>query len=218
MTIINVLVICSKPNGVDFNFQQNKELIQKMCNEDIFEDIKFDFIDRIYNNKNYQEDIFNIYEKTYDIIWFAGCNILSWLFDMNNIQSIIQQTIHILRTNGKIIFTESPMYVKLYSLNPNSKYLTLSIENLATQTYKFNSDDLSNILKEWNSNFLLNYDSNINPEYKYYTILDIKGGNNNKKRKNKTHKNKIHKNKIHKNKIHKNKTHKNKKRKNKKHK
>ena len=49
MEEINILVICSNPNGVDFNFPQNKELIKKMCNKDI----KYDFIDVKYNDKKY---------------------------------------------------------------------------------------------------------------------------------------------------------------------
>ena len=200
MEEINILVICSNPNGVDFNFPQNQELIKKMCNKDI----KYDFIDVKYNDKKYQEEIFNFGEKTYDIIWFAGCNMLNWLFDTNNVQSIIQQIKYILRPNGKIIFTESPNYVKVYSAKPYNKYLTVPIENLGTHSNKINGFDNSDILQEWNSNFLLNYSPTTNPEYQYYTILDTKGG------KNKFHKNKFHKNKSHKNKSRKNKSRKNK--------
>ena len=176
MKVNNVLVICSNPNGADFNFPQNKELIQKMCDEDI----KYDFIDQNYNSKSYQKEIFNLCEKSYDLIWFSGCNILKWLFEMNNVQSIIQQTKYILRSNGKIIFTESPNYVKHYNANPNNKYLTVPIEYLGTHSNKFHEEDISSVLQEWNMNFLLNYYPTTNPEYQYYTMLDTKGGRKNK--------------------------------------
>ena len=115
------LVVCSKPNGADFK-AFNTQLSNIFATQ-----FNYDFIDAIYepSPKYFPEDI--DMTKKYDIIWFAGCNMLSWVFgsDSSSIENKYLELEHfekiltILKddcmsslsdlqpsTRGKIIFTE----------------------------------------------------------------------------------------------------------------
>jgi len=67
-----VLVICSRPKGRDFNDPLNVKVKELFGDNPVYT-----FCDGIENK-------FPIYpisnDKIYDFIWFAGCNILSHLF------------------------------------------------------------------------------------------------------------------------------------------
>jgi len=125
-----VLVICSRPKGRDFNNPLNVKVKELFGDNPVYT-----FCDGIENK-------FPIYpisnDKIYDFIWFAGCNILSHLFlDFDFTTTKIK---NILKIGGKIFFTESKEYkIEYIKKEPNT--LTVPISILLQHQSKFRQDD-----------------------------------------------------------------------------
>ena len=71
-----VLVICSDPSGKDFNHSKNQNLKEIFGNDPIYtfcNGLKNRFPSCPENN-----------DRIYDFIWFAGCNIISYILSKSN--------------------------------------------------------------------------------------------------------------------------------------
>lgn len=111
---MKVLVVCSnKENNMssdlvdntnDFNQPLNKEIINKFKTKDD-ETIDFTFC----NGPRMFPD--NCLKEKYDVIWFAGCNIISWIIDK---EETIVKIFNNLNDDGIFLFTESTGNVDKY--------------------------------------------------------------------------------------------------------
>ena len=106
--VLDVLICCSSTKGgfLDAIKPENKSLIKTL-------QMNFFPIKKRYRmcfltgteGDNYPEDIKKICKRDkFDIIWFAGCNFLTWIFGKNsiNLKSIRRH----LKTRGIFCFSE----------------------------------------------------------------------------------------------------------------
>jgi hypothetical protein len=114
-----VLVVCSDEHGSDFLNQQNQDMIKKLANGLA---PVYDFL----NGEHAFPD--NLPDKQYDLIWFAGCNMLAWIFPELDLSGTIKKLEQSLNAEGNIIFTESLKYVK--HTNAKTTNLSLGLEDL----------------------------------------------------------------------------------------
>ena len=118
---INVLVICSNPSLKDFPKEIKKP--NNILNRLSLSESEFKFT----YTKNFPTDVEHQEHKTFDIIWFAGCNVLKWIFNNNGTITItdrIKLVYNILKDNGKVIFTENTGYIRKYSPENENKIST----------------------------------------------------------------------------------------------
>ena len=107
--IIKVLVVCSsdKDTATDFNIQQEsiseviiKNYVSSTNNPD--PQIDFEFMNKIEGVQfpdNVKED------SKYDVMWFAGCNLIQWVFQEP--EKTKEVFVSNLNDDGFVIFTES---------------------------------------------------------------------------------------------------------------
>ena len=120
---INVLVICSNPSLKDFpkEIKKPNNILNRLSLSESESEFKFTY------TKNFPTDVEHQEHKTFDIIWFAGCNVLKWIFNNNGTISItdrIKLVYNILKDNGKVIFTENTGYIRKYSPENENKIST----------------------------------------------------------------------------------------------
>jgi len=110
------LVVCS----IDINTNSTFNKYRKAVEQHLDINFKADntkFIDIINNKKAFPRDVCpdgGTFAK-YDVIWFAGCNMLSWLGFSDNPElykslNCLQQICH---ENTLIVFTEAPKKIEV---------------------------------------------------------------------------------------------------------
>ena len=158
---MDVLVICSGIEGTDFNLPKNKELFNYLH----VVEPNHTFMD-MNTGSSFPDSLEEQVKKDirYDVIWFAGCNVFSWIFhgDVSRSQQILYDG---LKPNGKIVITENAGLIQKL-INPllltNKKYtLTVTIEQLYNSRSsnlllnKMPQDGFNIFLQEWNTKFNL---------------------------------------------------------------
>jgi SAM-dependent methyltransferase len=126
-----VLVICSSPEGSDFNKVLNNNL--KLL---FGPNPNYTFCDGNFIRHAGKSLVLNAFpacpfENTkYDFVWFAGCNLIHDLFRAGSELISLEKLKNILEPNGYFIFTESEKYVDRYSTLGSSLTLPLEIIDL----------------------------------------------------------------------------------------
>jgi hypothetical protein len=161
--VLDVLICCSSTKGgfLDAIKPENKNLIKTL-------QMNFFPIKKRYRmcfltgteGDNYPEDIKKICKRDkFDIIWFAGCNFLTWIFGKNsiNLKSIRRH----LKTRGIFCFSESTGLIK-YHKNLNNYRKSSDLGLLVSFKEMLNHPVLANQgidKKEWETNFNKYYSS-----------------------------------------------------------
>ena len=118
-----VLVICSSPDGVDYPAKDNQDILNSVLGKE--------FTPTFLpggESKSFPEDL-PPGKHQFDLIFFAGCNTLESLFQRSrNKKGVIDRLPLLLKKDGRIIFSESPSYVK--KLGEQGHGRTLTIEGL----------------------------------------------------------------------------------------
>jgi hypothetical protein len=123
----HILVICSSPSGVDFNFPVNQQLKSQLFGHNP--------IYTFCNGPDMMFPEFPIYfGQQYDFIWFAGCNLILNIFPVmtnddklfnQKLKSNIDKLKQILKPNGYLFFTEAPKLKMKYGLSPDQSLTVL---------------------------------------------------------------------------------------------
>lgn len=177
--VMDILVICSGLQGADFNLPKNKELFNYLYT------IKPNYT---FMNAGTGSSFPGSLEKQvtkgiqYDAIWFAGCNVFSWIFRSNALQAL-QILYDGLKPDGKIVITENiGLIQKLInpSLLTDIKYtLTITLEQLYyahsnnLRLNKMPQDEFNIFTQEWNTKFNL-VKSNESEPLNYVHYVKIK--------------------------------------------
>ena len=143
-----VLVVCSDLNGRDYQRPENMDMLNKLAPgfEPTFlngETKDQEFPDYLIGKGNLT--------KFYDIVLFAGCNRLDWLFTTTNTSLGLEQLIRVLKDTGKVIFVEGNNYKNSRGTRENGKLLgnglTMEIKSIdVTPGYETLRQ---NIINEW---------------------------------------------------------------------
>ena len=167
-----ILVVCSRLDGNDFNKSLNNNLKILFGANPIYRFCDGKRIDNSFPNCP-NGDI------KYDFIWFAGCNLIQNLFNNENKLVVLEKIRNSLKLNGYVVFTEVENYVKRYK--PIDYSLTVSIEmiNIHSQLAgTFNPKISAFVIEYFRNNFQqINLDNHI-----VYQII-TEGGNLKKNRK-----------------------------------
>jgi hypothetical protein len=144
-----VLVICSSPEGRDFPSEDNQIMLKKLLGEDYIPEF-------LGGSGQYPEDLPT--GKTFDVILFAGCNVLIWLFgEDGNHETGMDNLSSVLNDDGVIIFVEGKNYVKHYSGEGhyNQHSLSIPITSISLKGRYFNdrSELKEEIINSWNKYF-----------------------------------------------------------------
>ena len=109
--IFHVLVVCSDSSRNNSDYNSFKNFIStNFFNQTKKVDIKF--LNGSGETSNFPTGVsYKIYNQYFDIIWFAGCNVLEWIFGMD-IRNKINRAYDILKEDGIVVFTERLLYKK----------------------------------------------------------------------------------------------------------
>ena len=89
------------------------------------------------------------FNKKYDLIWFCGCNVLSW------IMSNYDLTFLALKNTKKVIFTETELYIKKVG-NPRYKGdICMKIDDYLKKEILY-VNRIKKVIKRFNSEFSIN--------------------------------------------------------------
>lgn len=105
-SVLTVLVVCSSPLGRDYPKQI--PLIQKTLGE---HKLEFIFLDGVHDfgwGKTFPGDL---QDFKLDVIWFSGCNVLTWIFDPKNTEEWRRLFVFKLKPGGIVFFTEALRYI-----------------------------------------------------------------------------------------------------------
>jgi hypothetical protein len=164
-----VLVVCSDNSGKDFPREENQIMLKKLLGDDFI----VEFMDR------YPENLPS--EHTFNAVLFAGCNVLTWLFN-NQIELGMEKLSNILKKDGIIIFVENQAYID--KLVNKSYSLSIPLEEM--KLHPVAKDDKTglkqNILNSWEKFFQLD----VMDKYFVYKLKTKEGGKSMPKRKIKT--------------------------------
>ena len=122
---IKVLIVCSGP-GMS-SYPKDKEKVLPFIKSYFgVSEIDEDYLTGMEEQENFPEDINQ--NVTYDAIWFAGCNVLSWIF--TNQTKVREAFENRLKRNGIIMFTEGSKYIEKFSDKEHKQYTPyMTIEN-----------------------------------------------------------------------------------------
>lgn len=162
-----VLVVCSSDNPdkkpiSDYNKPENQEMLSLLSNNNY----NPTFLNAINGGEKFPDGLINTKDRHYDIILFAGCNLLSWIFADRN--SSIQQLLRVLKDTGRVIFVESIGYIIKDKINiTKNKYsgLTISIDSMK---YAFDMGNNVYAHKSFYDYFYAYFDVSINNGYITY--------------------------------------------------
>jgi hypothetical protein len=181
-----VLVVCSNPNNPtsDFNDPLNQRL------RDAFgPDPEYEFCDKIINGCVFPDDLIFLGKSNFDIIWFAGCNLITNIFSDNH---VFEKLNYLMEPNGFIVFTETANYVNRYGLDPYVG-LTLPFSIIAQHTNRVRPNSISE--NQYND-FLRNYNEFFNDGFYYYNLKTSGGSPVRKRRKSKGQKKRQNRNRT----------------------
>ena len=134
-----VLVVCSYEKGRDY--QRSRDFISKNFYHE--QKVDYTFVDG-ENYDTYFPDyiVDEKYNNYFDMIWFAGCNKLQWLFGIsfkklfNTQQARIKRAYDTLKENGIVIFTEGPFFKRKRTGQSISSFgpdLSMTIDNMNSE-------------------------------------------------------------------------------------
>lgn len=167
---VKILVVCSNPRGGDFNINTEEREIFRKTFPLGDKEKEFFFMDPMYNDKMFPQDLVEFENFYFDFIWFAGCNLLFWIFDEEKLPETLERLREKLKDNGIIFFTEGPKYIKKTSGRKveNDQNLTINIGNMK---YEINMGE--GILANENNDFLdlwFQYFREVIEEDKFYYV------------------------------------------------
>ena len=134
-----VLVVCSSEKGRDY--QRSRHFIS----ENFYHEQKVDytFVDGETNETYFPDYIVDEkYNNYFDMIWFAGCNLLRWLFGISfkklfrTEQARIKRAYDTLKENGIVIFTEGPSFKRNRTGQSESSFgldYSMTIDNMISE-------------------------------------------------------------------------------------
>ena len=164
-----VLVVCSSPreragNPPDFMQVENQFMVRSLVGDD--------FVPTFMNEIDGTRFPTNIPDIKFDLVYFAGCNLLQHLFDPEA-PDAMGPLLRCLKDSGQVVFSESRGYVKKYGGEEQyrSRKLTVPIEMIATHSLSSlpAGSTLDPIVNEWNMRFELDSRSS----YVVYKRRDI---------------------------------------------
>lgn len=175
-----VLVICSGNSGTDFPKDENQIMLKKLLGDDFIAQ----FMDRYPENLPPEE-------KVFDAVLFAGCNVITWLFnDYNIVSDTIEKNLkekgmeklsRILKQDGIVIFVENQNYINKVATPGKSYSLSIPLEEM--KLLPMVKDDKTglkqDILKSWEKYFRID----VMKEYIVYKVKEQSGGKYKRKRK-----------------------------------
>ena len=175
-----VLVICSGNSGTDFPKDENQIMLKKLLGDDFIAQ----FMDRYPENLPPEE-------KVFDAVLFAGCNVITWLFnDYNIVSDTIEKNLkekgmeklsRILKQDGIVIFVENQNYINKVATPGKSDSLSIPLEEM--KLLPMVKDDKTglkqDILKSWEKYFRID----VMKEYIVYKVKEQSGGKYKRKRK-----------------------------------
>jgi SAM-dependent methyltransferase len=131
-TKIDVLVVCSlKPHKrrMTTDYGESHEFIFSHFYPEDNKTINVQFIETGDLKTQFPHDVMDqIYNDSFNMIWFAGCNCLQWIF-YYPVESI-KIAYKILKDDGIIIFTEGDHYKKQRTKIKNINNPTMKIQNM----------------------------------------------------------------------------------------
>ena len=164
----NVLVVCSVTSDRRItDYDESEQFISdNFYSED--KQVRTTFLDGIDKGTKFPHDVIDTkYNNYFDIIWFAGCNRLEWIFnskefvnDSNqqiNPRYSIQRAYDILKDTGVVIFTEIYGHKKQktdrtllsnWTKNITDMYLGPEIYNINEKGEDKNEEEIKNDTKE----------------------------------------------------------------------
>ena len=130
-------------------------------------------------------------EKVFDAVLFAGCNVITWLFnDYNIVSDTIEKNLkekgmeklsRILKQDGIVIFVENQNYINKVATPGKSYSLSIPLEEM--KLLPMVKDDKTglkqDILKSWEKYFRID----VMKEYIVYKVKEQSGGKYKRKRK-----------------------------------
>jgi hypothetical protein len=145
--IPEILIICSCPTCITFNQPNFQELLTAF----------YKGAKNITFFGTYPDDLPKLPEgKSFDLIVFAGCNVLEWLFN-KDYRTGIEQLVTVVKKDGRVIFVENSKYIERYGNATSKDYLpTIPIEHLAISagaSPHSNSEKAIGVKEAWNSVF-----------------------------------------------------------------
>lgn len=153
-SVFHVLVVCSDSSRKKSDYNLYKDFISK----NFFNKKKkpiITFLNGSGETFKFPEGVSSeIYNQYFDIIWFAGCNVLQSIFG-NNIGDKIKRAYDILKEDGIVVFTEKLLYKKtminkyfegeIFKDNP-----TMKIEHIINLKENYNqTDEIIDVFKNY---------------------------------------------------------------------
>ena len=134
-----VLVVCSSEKGRDY--QRSRDFISKNFYHE--QKVDYTFVDGETNETYFPDYIVDEkYNNYFDMIWFAGCNLLKWLFEISfeklfrTQQARIKRAYDTLKENGIVIFTEGPSFKRNRTGQSESSFgldYSMTIDNMISE-------------------------------------------------------------------------------------
>ena len=140
-----VLVVCSSEKGGDYEMSKN------FISENFYHKQKVDytFVDADTNGTYFPDYVVDEkYNNYFDMIWFAGCNKLQWLFGISfkklfrTQQARIKRAYDTLKEDGIVIFTELPSFKRKRTGQSESSFgrdLSMTIHNMTSSSRQTDS-------------------------------------------------------------------------------
>ena len=178
----SVLVICSNnKEGSDFLREKNQTMLIQLLGDDFIAEFMGHYPDELPK------------EKMFDAVLFAGCNVMTWLFNNYNykndtiegkkMEKGMESLSKLLNQDGIVIFIENQRYIEKVALEGKSYELSIPLEEMKLrETIKDDATGLKQyIIKSWEKIFQLERIDN----YFVYKVKSKEGGKYKKKTFNK---------------------------------
>jgi len=177
---MNVKVICSEPGKRDFDNEINKQMIEVLLNV-IHKSPRETEINYSFCNgyQRFPSCLFGDEDNyKYDIMWFAGCNLLEWIFTSFIYVDTFGFIKAKMKVGGIVVFTEGDNAKKIFGFD-EIKNLSIPIDSMQMNVSKTHDRfdlDKTKFVQGWNSNFDLHIDVINESTYYYYSVPSYRGG------------------------------------------
>lgn len=181
----SVLVICStNKEGSDFLREKNQTMLIQLLGDDFIAEFMGHYPDELPK------------DKMFDAVLFAGCNVMTWLFNNYNykndtieekkMEKGMETLSKLLNQDGIVIFIEKQRYIEKVALEGKSYELSIPLEEMKLrETIKDDATGLKQyIIKSWEKIFQLERIDN----YFVYKVKSKEGGKYKRKTFNKKRK------------------------------
>jgi hypothetical protein len=142
-----VLVICSSPTGKDYPREENQAMLKKLLGED--------FVPEFLGENSSGQYPQNLPTgKQFDLILFAGCNVLIWLFgEDREHETGMKKLSTVLKDDGIIIFVETLKYVQTHGVEGHGLSIPIESMKLLTTQLDDGSGLKQEIINSWKKYF-----------------------------------------------------------------